>query len=313
MEIRLAKREDLYDLKEVWKLCFGDPDAYIDLYFDNRDWTREIAALEVDGKAVAMLAMIPVDMVNSDGEIRCASMIFAVATHPDYQKQGFADRLLEYANQYLFSKGTQVTLLVPAGEDLFQFYGKRGYQNGFFVREAMLKRRDIERMNRDESNVNMSRRLCRIVSSHPSQYNELRSKLLEGHDHLAYRVDEIRFEKQIAVAFGTDIYAIEFTGSGSQESYTAEGCAYAERVSPERVIVKELLVSEEGLAAALKCIAELLPAEEYYIRTPAHSGVILGGTIRPFGMVRANKADGRQFLIDPCFMPAESYLGIAYD
>ncbi|HYE67115.1 MAG TPA: GNAT family N-acetyltransferase, partial [Anaerovoracaceae bacterium] len=87
MEMRRAKIEDLKGLTEVWKLTFGDEDSFIDLYFQSRDWLNETAVLLLDGRIVSMLTMIPVDMIGETGESCKASMLYAIATHPDFQKR----------------------------------------------------------------------------------------------------------------------------------------------------------------------------------------------------------------------------------
>lgn len=297
--MRLVKKEDLEGLKEIWKLSFGDEDSFIDLYFQNRNWLSETAVLLLDGRIVSMLTMIPVEMIGETGERCKASMLYAIATHPDFQKRGFADQLIDYSNQYLLSQQVSVTLLVPAGEELFRFYAKRGYWDGFFVREAVLNRNEIETLSGRGSMD------CSVAPIDPSGYNRIRRKLLAGHPYLDYRDEEISFEKQLGRIYDADLFAIEIDG--------AEGCAYFERISREEVMIKELLVPEKYLAAALRQISARIPGEQYIVRTPAHFGEILGGAVRPFGMLRINGADGKHGNSAPCAGSTDSYLGIAYD
>jgi GNAT superfamily N-acetyltransferase len=292
MKIRLVKKEDLNDLKEIWKLSFGDPDSFIDLYFQTRDWLRETAVLLDGGKAVSMMTMIPVDLIDESGEKCSASMIYAVATHPGFQKRGFSARLIGFCNDYLLSNGTAATLLVPASEDLFRFYEKQGYLNSFYVKEAEINRGEIEKLQ-DKSSA-----LCRITPAEPAEYNRIRRKFLNGQAYLDYRDDEILFQKRLALMFDADLFAVEIGG--------IEGCAYAERMSQEEVIIKEFLVPDRFLAAALKELTRLLTADRYIVRTPPGFGEILGGEVRPFGMLRLNGSGCRQ-------TDTASYLGIAYD
>lgn len=299
IKTRLVKESDLEELKEIWKLSFGDDDSFIDLYFQSIDWIKQTAVLLCDGRVVSMLTMIPVDMAGENGEKRRASMLFAIATHPDFQKRGFAERLIEFSNQYLLSMQTAATLLVPAKKELFRFYKKRGYQDGFFVREAVLHLDEIEKLAGPCSLPG------RVTPIEPAEYNRLRRKRLKGHNYLDYRDEEIFFQKRLSRMFDADLYAIMLDG--------AEGCAYAERISQEEVIVKELLVPEKYLAFAMKKISELIPGEKYIVRTPPCFGEILGGTVRPFGMLRVNKGDGKLFNSDPGYAEFNSYLGIAHD
>ena len=112
--MRIAKIEDEAELREIWKLAFGDEDSFIELHFKNTDWVGRTAVLLEDGRNVSMLTMIPVELIEKDGTKSKASMIYAVATHPDFQKRGYAEKLLEFSNRYLMSVQTEITLLVPA-------------------------------------------------------------------------------------------------------------------------------------------------------------------------------------------------------
>lgn len=258
-----------------------------------------MAVLLLDGRIVSMLTMIPVEMIGETGERCKASMLYAIATHPDFQKRGFADQLIDFSNQYLLSQQVSVTLLVPAGEELFRFYAKRGYRDAFFVREAALNRNEIETLANGEPIA------CSVTPIEPSGYNRIRRKLLADHSYLDYRNEEISFEKQLDQIYDADLFAIEIEG--------AEGCAYFERISREQVIIKELLVPEKYLAAALRQISRRIPGEEYIVRTPPHSGEILGGEVRPFGMLRINGADSKYGNSEHRTASTDSYLGIAYD
>lgn len=299
MMTRLAKIEDKAALREIWKLCFGDEDSFIDLYFKNVDWINGTAVLLYGSRIISMLTMIPVDMIGKDGDKCRASMLYAIATHPDFQKRGYADQLIEFSNRYLLSNQVETTLLVPAGEELFRFYEKRGYANAFYVREAVLKIDEIAMLAGSDSSI------FRIIPAGPAKYNQIRKRLLAGRSYVDYRDAELAFQKSMAAMFDADLFAIEAGGS--------EGCAYYERISKEEVIIKEMLIPDEYAAAALKQITELVPAEKYIVRTPAQAGALLGGSVRPFGMLRINEKDGKSIVAELSEDKKNAYLGIAYD
>lgn len=324
MEIRIAQREDLPQLKHIWKLCFGDEDSHIDFYFANRNWTEENAVLLSDGEIVSMLSMIPVEVVRSGGERFGASMLYAIATHPEYQKQGIAGRLMDFAGQYLLDKGVGATMLVPAGEELFRFYEHKGYQTEYRLREAVLSRAELEKMRgreaRQESRGNVmaasigkapkvgSEPLC-LIPAEPAAYNEVRRRLLKGHTYVDYRDEEIAFQKKECQLYQADIYLIKNKDDVSAaDDKDALGCAVIERISEEKIAVKELLVPEQYVRAAAKSIADMMQAETYIFRTPSLSGNELEGSVRPFGMLRFQEASGRC-----CMTGMDAYLGIAYD
>lgn len=301
-ELRLAGKEDLKGLKEIWKLSFGDEDSFIDLFFHDRNWTDETAVLLCCGKVVSMLTMIPVSIIGEAGRIGSASMIYAVATHPDFQKRGFADRLIEFSNRLLLSKEVPVTVLVPAEEELFRYYEKRGYTEGFFVREVVLSKDDLNTL--EDSPGREELHACRITSIDPALYNAVRRKQLKGCSYLDYRDAEVAFQKSLGGIYDSDLLFID---AGS-----TKGCAYYERISGEKVIIKELLIPDSDLVSALKSIAEFVPAKFYTVRTPAQRGASLGGRVRSFGMIKINGAAAERYELNPAGSK-DYYLGIAYD
>ena len=81
-----------------------------------------------------------------------------------------------------------------------------------------------------------------------------------------------------------------------------------ERHNADKIVVKELLIPEKAMAAAVQQIAKVLPARQYAIRTPAFWGEHLDGIIRPFGMFRKNRETG-------CKITSMDYgyLGLAFE
>jgi GNAT superfamily N-acetyltransferase len=297
-EMRLAEAGDLDRLKEIWKLCFGDEDQYIENYFNHRNWKAETAVLVKGGRIVSMLAMIPADLVKPDGSRLRSAMIYAVATHPDEQKKGLADDLMRFSNQYLASQGILETFLVPAGAELFRFYEKRGYGEAFYHRQ-----REIS--GTQASALEVPDRLSLTLSpAEPEAYNAARRRFLSGSAYIDYREEEIRHQKRVANQSGGDIYLILRVDSG-EETDIVIGCAIIEQ-SPDFTVVKELLAEEQFLASAVKHISGRIHAEKYLVRTPAFSGKSLGGTVSAFGMLHLKQKDVKTSL-------GEAYLGIAFD
>ncbi|MBC8569887.1 GNAT family N-acetyltransferase [Zongyangia hominis] len=143
--IQFATKEMLPALKGIWKACFGDPDAYIDLYFSHRFRPEYTLVEVVHGEPLAMLTMLPCE-ISTDNGLFSARYIYAVATLPKAQGRGYSSALLEYAHRWMRKNGVDVSLLVPAEENLFQFYRKRGYLPAFSVREVTLSRADLVRL-----------------------------------------------------------------------------------------------------------------------------------------------------------------------
>lgn len=293
-EVRLAQKSEVARQKEIWKLCFGDSDSFIDFYFANRYIEDETLLLLHKGEIAAMLTMIPVKTVDSHNQSLNTTMLYAIATHPKYQNRGFATQLMEASTSYLRANTSGLSILVPASKELFEFYRRQGYRDAFSIREAQLTRNGIDSLTINEVHH------CMISPTTPEEYNRRRTKQLEGRLYIAYADEEIAYQKKLSQLSGADIYAIDVEGS--------QGCAAIERVDANKVLIKELLLPKEFIALAIKQIVQLFPGKEFTLRTPSHLGENMGGSIRPFGM---SKALGETELE---IKPEElGYLGFAFD
>jgi GNAT superfamily N-acetyltransferase len=294
IKIKPAGKGDKDRRKQIWKLCFGDDDAYIEFYFANRYKEDETLLLIADGEIVSMLTIIPVEVVTEDGETIPSAMQYAVATHPEYRGRGFVSRLMDFCDRHLKQNRIEMSVLVPAEERLFDFYGKRGYKKGFYVREVSFAAGCITGITGSVASRPS------MVPASPRDYNIRRNTQLKGRFFVAYRDEEIAYQKKLSMRTGADIFSIDIEGM--------QGCAAVERIDSDRVLIKELLIPEHFVSQSLVQIAERLPAEEYVLRLPAYQCEDLGGIVRPFGMVKPYRMPGKGTFPDRC-----GYLGIAFD
>lgn len=293
-EIRFAQKGETIHQKIIWKLCFGDPDSYIDFFYANRYQKDETVVLIQDEVISAMLTMIPVKMVTADNRSFNTAMLYAISTHPKYQNRGFATQLMDFVNQHLRANHCEFSVLVPAEKKLFDFYRKQGYRDGFYIRETLLTCEKVDSLIVPQSCK------CAISSITPEEYNYRRNNQLSGRTYIAYTDGDISYQKKLSQQSGTDIYALDFEG--------IHGCAAIERMTPDKLLIKEILFPEELMNVVIKQIAQQLSAKEYILRTPAYLGEYLGGTMRPFGMIRAHGE------LNVEIIPKDlGYLGFAFD
>jgi GNAT superfamily N-acetyltransferase len=116
--------------KDLWKTCFGDSDAFIDLYFRTR-YTPDVLCADVEeGHLRAMLHRLPYALWLN-GEMQPAEYIAGACTHPDFREQGRMHRLIEQSWLAARREGKKWSFLIPASPELFRFYGEMGYVPAF--------------------------------------------------------------------------------------------------------------------------------------------------------------------------------------
>ena len=131
--MRLAQPGDVPRLKEIWALCFGDSAEYIDFYFAHRFVPEQVMVHEED-EISAMLSMLPLTLYTAGGADP-AIYIYAVATHPDYQRLGIGGRLLIHTHDYLQRQGVALSVLVPSSDKLFAYYRRFAFDKRLDVVE----------------------------------------------------------------------------------------------------------------------------------------------------------------------------------
>jgi len=294
METRFAKNSDISSLKQIWSLCFKDEDSYIDFYYDNRFKPDETLLLTRSDTAAAMLSIFPVKLyIPSFGELD-SSMLYAIATHPDSQGAGLASKLINSCNVRLKENNVSFSVLVPANTSLFAFYYRLGYMDGFYIRQCVLSHSQINSFSYDLTSA------FRHFPVDANSYNNIRNDFLKDHVFIKYSNEDIAYQKKLCNVSKSDIYIINI-----DDIY---GCAVIERLSENKIFIKELLIPEKYLKGAVKYISNQFSANEYIIRTPAFLGSSLGDGVIPFAVYKS--LTDEQIDLALYNMP---YLALAFD
>ena len=115
--------ENKEGLRQLWKLAFGDSDAFLDGFFSTGYAPQRCRYLS-DGDLVTA-ALYWLDCAYMDEKY---AYLYAVATHPAYRGQGLCHQLMEKTHDHLKAQGYAGAVLVPQEESLRTFYGKMGYK-----------------------------------------------------------------------------------------------------------------------------------------------------------------------------------------
>jgi len=292
--IRFATEKDIDELKNLWKICFGDSDAFIQYYFKEEFKADRVLLLEDKGIA-SMLTMIPIQLSVPNDKKYSGAMLYAVATHPTFQGKGLSTQLMDYAKSYLKEQGMNIITLVPASSSLADFYAKRGYTTGFYHKESNFSHKELQ-----EYPIHIDSFFI-LEAASPSDYQQVRERYLFNYVYQSYDIDGITYQKKLSLLSLCDIYLIR-----NQQDLI--GCAIIEKLDNNELFIKELLVPKEAIMPVMKSISNIFPSNQYHLRLPIDIGEGMGGITKAFGMYQLLNSHLSQY-----FKDGNEYLGIAYD
>ncbi len=113
-------------IKNLWKLCFNDSEAFIDLYFRLRYNDEVNIAIESGDEVIAALQMLPYPMTFGGKTIQTA-YVSGACTHPDYRGRGVMHELLAQSFTRMLHNDIALSTLIPAEPWLFGYYERHGY------------------------------------------------------------------------------------------------------------------------------------------------------------------------------------------
>ena len=112
----------LTSIKLLWKEAFGDTDEFIETFLKVAFSPSRCRVFVKDDAVFAMLFWFDCEL-----EGQKAAYLYAIATAKNMRGQGFCHTLMSETHRQLKEEGYSAAILVPAGEELFGFYGGMGY------------------------------------------------------------------------------------------------------------------------------------------------------------------------------------------
>lgn len=117
-------------LRLLWKQAFGDPDDFLDCFFNTAFSLNRCRCVYKKDTLAAMLYWF--DCVWQGKRL---AYLYAVATDRAFQGQGFCRALIENTHRHLKELGYHGSILVPRTPELFRLYEKLSYRTCCTVRE----------------------------------------------------------------------------------------------------------------------------------------------------------------------------------
>ena len=124
MKIDFPALHHIKQQRSLWKIAFGDTDAFLDSFFRTAYAPDRCRCILIGDEIAAILYWI--DCRVKDQKL---AYIYAVATHPDHRGKGLCRMLMEDTHALLRSRGYAGAALVPQGESLRKMYAGMGYDS----------------------------------------------------------------------------------------------------------------------------------------------------------------------------------------
>ena len=140
MDIRYAKDGDLENIKDIWNYCFGDEEAFVDYYFNNKYKAKNTILIEEDGDLMSSLQLNQYK-IKLNNNTYDTSYIVGVSTYPDARGKGYMKDMMDFSLNELYKKGQLVSLLMPID---YRLYRKYGYEHCYDQIEYKLDINDLK-------------------------------------------------------------------------------------------------------------------------------------------------------------------------
>jgi len=231
----------------LWQKTFGDTREYVESFIEAFSDKAEFLTKEASSEVISMLCMIDCTMAVDSKEYK-GRYIYACATDEDYKKRGLITELLDEARIKAEKDDCDFLVLVPANDELFDFYEKRGYSKFFKVKEIEVSSKILKILSKDG---------IAETSADAKAINEMRKNLLTKRPNILWSDEQTEF---VTKAYSLDNTRVLYS----------KGIGYAFlREENKTVYVDEICAAAEDFCKMLGLIEKNTEAENYCFSVPA--------------------------------------------
>lgn len=170
-QIRIVKKEDKEQLKELWKNSFQDSKQFVDWYFENRFIPSYSVCIEKDGEIISAMHSSPVHVVLR-GKLFPSAIVAGCATEKGHEKKGYMKQLFSYFMNHMREIGIVLTPHTPARLQTFFNIGHYPVADAVFF--------DCEKVNQYNQTLLESNQIIEIKN------DELLDSLLLCYQKIAF-------------------------------------------------------------------------------------------------------------------------------
>ena len=250
-EVRVARQEDKTEFYRLWKICFGDSDAFCDWFFENRFSPEHSVVLEAEGEIVSCMQAF-LYTIQIRGKEILGAMLCGVSTHPDHRKKGYMGKIFSYEMNHLRKMGYVVAPHTPAVLPSYFSFGH------FPVADAVYLRSNVIPSLKKSDNV------CNIRESRFTELYPLYKKLTETYSGIIKRT-EADFQRKAADYAADGGKAIAYIKNDEVKAYAFYYTTETEVVCVEALaedgyweeLINGLCFEGEGLKLKVKLPPEI--------------------------------------------------------
>ena len=124
LEVRTAVSLDKEAYRNLWRICFGDSEQFMDWFFSERFFPEFSSCLLEDGVIMSALQSYPLH-IRIRNRIVPVSMLAGVSTHPERNGRGYMKQIFAHYMQRVRASGIPIAIHTPA--HLTTFFSRGHY------------------------------------------------------------------------------------------------------------------------------------------------------------------------------------------
>ena len=257
LNITFPSEKDKWNVAGLWQDSFNDSPEYIEFFFNRVYKPENTLVIKLNGFIVSALQMIPYKAKLGDQFLPVA-YICGACTHPFERGKGFMKMLMHHAMFEMKRRGFSFATVIPAEPSLFDFYQQFGFTDAIY--------QSIENLNYNKF----------LVNTLESYYNLTFEECTPKHFQYFDRKQHERFRTIIHDAYDFELILHELNCTGGRSyaalnNNTPAGIAFAEKISKDTILVKDIFADTERVFTALYRYAfRLFDAQYVKIYSPLH-------------------------------------------
>ena len=133
--IRSATKQDISDIRHIYRKCFDASDEYIDFFLKNAH--GHTLVYEQEGKAISVVQTMSISYISSSRtrghrDSHAGVYICGLATLPEYRSRGYAKSLIACIRNNAKRHGWKFMMVHPSNADIVSFYDKIGFNTPIY-------------------------------------------------------------------------------------------------------------------------------------------------------------------------------------